>query len=128
MRISDWSSDVCSSDLDAFRGVLDEARRFLCLPRSEPAHPTREPPSPGGSPEAARRLFRAGRPVAGTQAEAYLRARGLTARLDWPSLRFHPAPWSRADRDAARATLPGVTASSAEVRVGEEGVSNLCTW
>jgi len=97
--------------LDAFRDVLDEARRFLSLPRSEPLHPTREPPAPGGSPEAARRLFRAGRPVAGTQAEAYLRARGITARLDWPSLRFHPALWYRADRSAVRESWPGLLAA-----------------
>lgn len=97
--------------LDAFRDVLDEARHFLSLPRSEPAPPTREPPVPGGSPDAARRLFRAGRPIAGTQAEAYLRARGITARLDWPSLRFHPALWYRADRDAVRETWPGLLAA-----------------
>ena len=52
--------------LDAFRDALDEARRFLCLPRSEPSRPTLEPPAPGGSPDAARRLFHAGRPIAGT--------------------------------------------------------------
>jgi hypothetical protein len=64
-------------DLDCLGEVMDEARSFLALPR--PPKPTgfiapkrRE----GGSPEAACRLFRAGRPVPGTPAEAYLRARG----------------------------------------------------
>src|SRR3546814_13394633 len=28
MRISDWSSDVCSSDLEATNNLLDGARRF----------------------------------------------------------------------------------------------------
>jgi hypothetical protein len=112
--------------LDAFRDVLDEARRFLCLPRSEPPHPTREPPAPGGSPDAARRLFRAGRPVAGTQAEAYLRARGITARLDWPSLRFHPALWYRADRDAARESWPGLLAAVTDADGRITGVHR--TW
>jgi hypothetical protein len=74
-------------DLDCLGEVMDEARSFLALPR--PPKPTgfiapkrRE----GGSPEAACRLFRAGRPVPGTPAEAYLRARGITGRLDWPAL------------------------------------------
>jgi hypothetical protein len=112
--------------LNAFRDVLDEARRFLCLPRSEPAHPTREPPVPGGSPEAARRLFRAGWPVAGTQAEAYLRARGITARLDWPSLRFHPALWYRPDRNAARESWPGLLAAVTDADGRITGVHR--TW
>ena len=112
--------------LDAFRDVLDEARRFLCLPRSEPAHPTREPPALGGSPDAARRLFLAGRAVAGTQAEAYLRARGITARLDWPSLRFHPALWYRPDRDAARESWPGLLAAVTDADGRITGVHR--TW
>jgi hypothetical protein len=112
--------------LDAFREVLDEARRFLSLPRSEPPHPTREPPTPGGSPDAARRLFRAGQPVAGTQAEAYLRARSISARLDWPSLRFHPALWYRADRDAARESWPGLLAAVTDAHGRITGVHR--TW
>jgi len=115
-----------NSGLGAFRDMLDEARRFLCLPRSEPAHPTREPPVPGGSPDAARRLFRAGRPVPGTQAEAYLRARGITAKLDGPSLRFHPALWYRADRDAARESWPGLLAAVTDADGRITGVHR--TW
>ena len=49
--------------LDRLRDVLDEARAFLSLPRSEPS--VREPPAPSGSPDAARRLFHAGRPIIG---------------------------------------------------------------
>jgi hypothetical protein len=112
--------------LDAFRDVLDEAHRCLCLPRSEPPHPTLDPPPPAGSPDAARRLFFAGRPVAGTQAEAYLRARGITARLDWPSLRFHSALWYRADRDAARESWPGLLAAVTDVDGRITGVHR--TW
>src|SRR3546814_2385611 len=42
MRISDWSSDVCSSDLDAYRGPLRALRRAArpCLSRW---------PAPGGA-------------------------------------------------------------------------------
>jgi hypothetical protein len=116
--------------LDAFREVLDEARRCLCLPRSEPPYQTREPPAPGGSPAAARRLFRAGRSIAGTQAEAYLRARGITARLDWPSLRFHPALWYRPvghpGRDAARESWPGLLAAVTDAYGRITGVHR--TW
>ena len=50
--------------LDAFRDVLDEARRFLSLPRLEryASRPAR-PPVPSGSPEAARRLFASATPI-----------------------------------------------------------------
>src|SRR3546814_14992936 len=32
MRISDWSSDVCSSDLREYQGFLDCHERAVCLP------------------------------------------------------------------------------------------------
>ena len=73
--------------LPSFRDACREARSFLSLP---PRFPERSmTPAPRNSPEAARRLFCAGVPIVGTPAEAYLRARGITGRLDWPSLRFH---------------------------------------
>ncbi|MYB12524.1 MAG: hypothetical protein F4X42_04615 [Rhodospirillaceae bacterium] len=78
------------------RAALDEARRFLALP---PASPDRSPGSadrdPGGpdapydATEAARRLWRRCRPVDGSHAERYLRARGLS-RCRFAALRFHP--------------------------------------
>ena len=64
-----------------------------------------------GSPEAARRLFRSGRPVPSTHAEAYLRARGITARLDWPALRFHPSVYYRADQESAIEQWPALLAA-----------------
>ena len=57
--------------IEAGRDVLDEARRFLSLPVPEGMR--REPPAPAGSPEAARRLFAASKPITGTAAETYLR-------------------------------------------------------
>src|SRR6185437_15307378 len=75
---------------DTLRDTLAEARRFLGLPRSDP--PERLAP---GSPDAARRLFAASRPIAGTLAEAYLRSRGITATLDRSAFRFHPACFYR---------------------------------
>ena len=43
---------------------------------------------------------RAGQPLPGTPAEAYLRARGITGRLDWPALRYHPSVYYRDTEDA----------------------------
>jgi Toprim domain len=96
------------------RDAMDEASRFLALPRpAPPAGRSPAPPVPRNSPEAPSRLFRAGRSIPGTQAEAYLRARGITGRIDWPALRYHPAAWyretDRAPREAWPALLAAVT-------------------
>lgn len=93
------------------RDACMEARRFLRLPLSDLSETTRGPPAPGGSQEAARRLFRAGIPVMGTRGEAYLRARGIIGNLDWPCLRYHPAMWYRAYPGAPRETWPGLLAA-----------------
>lgn len=90
-----------------FRAALDEARAFLALPH--PCSPSA--PARSGSPEAARRLFRLGRAIPGTPAEAYLRARGITAPLDWPCLRFHPAVWYRAHPGAPCQSWPALLAA-----------------
>jgi hypothetical protein len=97
--------------LASFREAAHEARRFLSLPPPPPPASVRELPAPRNSQEAARRLFRAGISIIGTQAEAYLRARGITGRLDWPSLRFHPALWYRSDTNAPRESWPGLLAA-----------------
>jgi hypothetical protein len=94
-----------------FRDVADEARRFLSLPRPERNSPSPTRRAPSGSPEAARRLFRAGRSLIGTPAESYLRARGITASLRWPSLRYHPSVYYRAHEDAPREIWPALLAA-----------------
>jgi Toprim domain-containing protein len=96
--------------LGRFRDACQEARRFLSLPPAS-AGAGSVLSAPRNSPEAARRLFRAGVSIIGTQAEAYLRARSITGRLDWPSLRFHPALWYRRDADAPRESWPGLLAA-----------------
>jgi hypothetical protein len=101
-------------DLPRLTEAMDEARLFLALPRPaipSPAHSSHSPPAPGSSSEAARRLFHAGRPVPGTPAEAYLRARGITATLDWPALRFHPSVYYRADQDSELEMWPALLAA-----------------
>ena len=68
------------------RAALDEARSFLALPVS----PATAPDAPYDATEAARRLWRRSRAVAGSHAERYLQARGLS-RCRFAALRFHPA-------------------------------------
>ena len=92
--------------------AIGEARAFLALPRRESADfSPRRSSAPSGSSEAARRLFALGRPVPGTPAEAYLRARGITARLDWPALRFHPSVWYRESEAHPREAWPALLAA-----------------
>ena len=98
--------------IDATRDVLDEARRFLSLPVPEAA-PT-QPPAPAGSPEAARRLIAASKPIAGTIAETYLRERGITPLRDYTALRFHPRCYYRQDGETPagpRADWPALVAA-----------------
>ena len=92
-----------------FRSTLDEARRFLHDP--EPRRtPRRFRPalSRPASQNAAAKLYSLSRPVTGTLAETYLRQRSIAARLDWPALRFHPACYYRAHRDAPRESWPAL--------------------
>jgi hypothetical protein len=96
-------------DLQRLGEAMTEARRFLVLPHALAGR--RAPPAPAGSPEAARRLFRAGRPLPGTPAEAYLRARGIIGQLDWPSLRYHPSVYYREGEDAPLEQWPALLAA-----------------
>ena len=102
------------------RDALDEARSFLSLPRPEPRSEPREArprePDRSNSPEAARRLFTRARPITGTLAETYLRARGITAALDelW-SLRFHPACYYRESDDDEPQRWPALLAAITNV-------------
>ena len=113
-------------NLDRLGDVLDEARTFLSLPRPERISPSPTPPAPSGSPEAARRLFRAGRSLIGTPAEAYLRARGITASLRWPSLRYHPSVYYRAHEDAPREIWPALLAAVTDLEGRITGLHR--TW
>jgi hypothetical protein len=118
--------------LHTFRDVLEEARRFLSLPErehqgSEPARP----PVPGGSPEAARRLFASAGPIPGTLAAIYLRHRGIADVGDLPALRFHPRCFYRAHEGAPhegapRETWPALLAAVTDAEGVITGV--LRTW
>ncbi|GMN13049.1 MULTISPECIES: DUF7146 domain-containing protein [Alphaproteobacteria] len=78
-------------NLSSLGDTLDEARRFLSLPKSDP--PSRAPVAraPTGSPEAARRLWAMGQSIAGTLVERYLAARGIGSLQSVRALRFHPS-------------------------------------
>jgi Toprim domain len=69
---------------------------------------------PTGSAEAARRLFRMSRPIAGTLASVYLRERGIDVTPDMAALRFHPRCWYRPEADSpdgARDAWPALIAA-----------------
>lgn len=102
-----------SCGLIDFADVATEARRFLSLPQPEPDHTAkrRSAPAPAGSTEAARRLFAMAKPISGTLAEAYLRARGITALYETASLRFHPSSYYRPDAHRPTETWPALVAA-----------------
>jgi hypothetical protein len=116
-------------NLDGLGAAIDEARRFLVLPRPPiPSLPNlaRAPPAASGSSEAARRLFAAGRPLPGTPAEAYLRARGITGWLGWPALRYHPSVYYRATEDAPLQIWPALLAAVTDIDGNITGIQR--TW
>ncbi len=117
-------------DLHRLGDAMDEARSFLALPRpASGGFIAPEPPrkrGEGGSPEAARRLFRAGRSIPGTPAETYLRARGITAPLDWPALRYHPSVFYREAEDAPLELWPALLAAVTALDGTITGI--LRTW
>jgi hypothetical protein len=108
------------------RDAMDEGCRFLALPRPPAPAGRSLLPAPTGSLQATRRLFRAGMPIPGTQAEAYLRARGITGRIDWPALRYHPAAWYRETGTAPREAWPALLAAVTDPAGHVTGIQR--TW
>jgi hypothetical protein len=97
--------------LTSFRDTLDEARRFLLAPRETTTE------SRGRNSEAcdtiafARKIWAASQPIIGTKAEAYLRARKITADLSNAPLRYHPALIYRESRHSPSRKLPALVAA-----------------
>jgi hypothetical protein len=100
-----------SCGLSDLRDVVEEARRFLSLPRSETQSKQPIAPAPAGSPESARRLFAMAKPLPGTVAETYLQRRGITELQGMPSLRFHPRCYYRPEGDSPTQTWPAMIAA-----------------
>ncbi|MEA3390908.1 MAG: toprim domain-containing protein [Pseudomonadota bacterium] len=109
--------------------TLDEARRFLSLPRPQQSFDASEPPAPAGSRKAARRLFAGSRPIASTLAEYYLRARSISAIRTEPWLRFHPRCWYRPSRDDRPGTPTAFPALIAAVTDADGTITGVHrTW
>lgn len=79
------------------RDTLDEARRFLSLPLPPTSYEPSERPDKAkpGSPEAAKRLWAASKPLDGSVAKAYLARRSICHAANEPSLRSHPRCYYR---------------------------------
>jgi hypothetical protein len=97
--------------------VLDEARAFLGAPRVElsPMSSMPQATAPRGSTEAARRLFAASVPIAGTIAMRYLNARGISELQDARALRFHPRCTYRDSANDATLSFPALIAAVTDV-------------
>lgn len=103
--------------LTSFRAVAVEARRFLALPPSacppeEGARPRKNGKSrtPEERTASARRLFTMARPITGTDAETYLRGRGIANLSGTDTLRFHPGCYYRDEHGNTHA-LPALIAA-----------------
>ncbi|TPG39851.1 DNA primase [Sphingomonas koreensis] len=109
--------------------TLEEVRRFLAVPRERPDFDPDEPSAPAGSRKAAQRLFAASRPIAGTLAEHYLRARGIVGMRAARWLRFHPRCWYRPSADDLAGTPNALPALIAAV-TDDDGMITGChrTW
>jgi hypothetical protein len=101
-----------SCGLIDFHDIVEEARRFLSLPRIEPKPPPKHPRFPAqiGSAQAGQRLFAMSHPVMRTLVETYLRNRGITPLHDNGALRFHPRCYYRPDEHSPTETWPAMIA------------------
>ncbi len=108
------------------REAIDEARLFLGDPgRIRSAAPAGAF-SVRDTRQAAARLYAISRPVPGTLAGTYLRSRGITARLGWPSLRFHPACYYRAHEGAPLERWPALLGAVTDLGGAITGLQR--TW
>lgn len=114
-------------NLASFKDTLDEARRFLNKPReAPPARRNDERFSNRDTIAAARKIWAASGPILGTPAEAYLRARKITADLESASLRYYPSLFYRERPGAPCRTHPALVAAVTDHRGEITGVHR--TW
>jgi hypothetical protein len=111
-----------------FPDLLAEARAHLGRP--QPVLPAatvqRTTKSPSGTSEAASRLFAASLSLAGSLAEVYLRARGITQAVPSSSLRFHPKCWHRDEGQTRPVPRPALIAAVTDGAGALQGVHR--TW
>jgi len=114
--------------ISRFPDLLDEARAHLGRPQSVlPDAPVpKKAKGPGGTPAAAARLFASSVPVAGTLADTYLRARGLTQGGRMSALRFNPKCWHREEGQTLSLSRPALIAAVTDGAGALQGVHR--TW
>lgn len=111
--------------------TLDEARRFLSMP-TLPAtedRAARRTKAPTGTPEAARRLRAASRPILHSLAATYLASRHITDLTGCDALVYHPHCWYRASEDDdadVRPAWPAMIAAVTDLDGSITGVHR--TW
>jgi len=114
--------------ISRFPDLLAEARAHLGRP--QPVLPNTPVPkkakAPGGTRAAAARLFAASMPVAGTLADTYLRARGITQGGTMSALRFHPNCWHRDEGQTRSIPRPALIAAVTDGAGALQGVHR--TW
>lgn len=113
-----------------FRETLEEARHFLSL-SALPEAPRNPSPrkAPTGTPEAARRLWAASKPMADSLGRAYLARRSILCFPPSDPLRFHANCFYRPSRDDApdgRAAWPAMIAAVTDLTGTITGVHR--TW
>ena len=111
-----------------FPDLLVEARAHLGRPApGVPEFPSpRKTKTPGGTPEASSRLYAASMPIAGSLAETYLRARGITCGATSSALRFHPKCWHRDEGQTKSLPRPALIAAVTDGAGALQGVHR--TW
>jgi hypothetical protein len=112
--------------------AIEEARRFLLLPPSEPLQVTGTKAmrkAASGSQGTARRLYAAAGPIPGTLAARYLHGRGITRTHGLPALRFHPRCFYRpaaTDAPGVPGAFPALVASVTDNQGIQTGIHR--TW
>lgn len=112
--------DVIAAHLGG--GVIEamaEARNFLSLPADRFSNTAAR----RTTPEAARRLLAAARPIGGTPAETYLRRRGLDHLRAGCWLRYHPRCFHRID--GRRGAGPALLAAATDLVGTVQGLQRL---
>ncbi|MGD9540395.1 DUF7146 domain-containing protein [Methylocystis sp.] len=97
--------------LVSFRDTFDEARRFLQSPRERTTENRDGNSSECNTISLARKIWAASQPIIGTKAEAYLRARKISADLNDAPLRYLPALIYRERRNSPPRKLPALVAA-----------------
>jgi len=111
--------------------TIKEAERFLALPPPAENHDcvSHTQPARAGSPQAARRLFAASKPLTGSLGATYLKARGITRLHNLTALRFHPRCYYRPNGDDAPGTpraFPALIAAVTNCEAAQTGAHR--TW